>query len=101
MMRASLLICLACLAFAACAPAQAPSAPTVSLRLKGSPPNATVTVDDLMVGPLDVVQAKGVALPPGKHRVSVEAAGYFPKDVVVEAKDAPVVLDVALVPVPE
>ena len=89
------------LSLAACLPAQSASSPTISLRMKGSPANASVTVDDQIVGPLDVVQAKGVALPPGKHRVTVEAAGYLPKDVMVEAKDAPVLLDVVLVPIPE
>jgi hypothetical protein len=74
---------------------------SVSLRLRGTPARATVTIDDRLIGPLDVVSVRGVALAPGAHHVSVEAEGYLPWDSVVEAKDAPVVLDVRLVPVPD
>ncbi len=78
-----------------------PQAPTVSLHLRGAPPEATVTIDDRFVGPLDVVAARGVALPRGSHRISVEAEGYFPWDKLVEARDKPVELEVKLVPIPD
>jgi PEGA domain len=84
-----------------CAPAAIPTAPTVSLRMTGSPPEATVTIDDRYVGPLNVVAARGVALPVGQHQISVESPGYFPWDKIVEAKDQPVRLEVHLVPVPD
>src|SRR5207249_1571502 len=58
----------------------APIVETVSMRMQGGPPNATVTIDERIVGSLDVIAARGVALPPGRHRVSVEAPGYFPWD---------------------
>ena len=58
---------------------------TVSMRMVGAPPNASVTIDDIFVGRLDTVAARGVALPVGTHRVSVEAPGYLPWDKVVEA----------------
>ncbi len=74
---------------------------SVSLRMRGGPPRATVTIDDRVVGPLDVVAARGVALPPGKHRVSVEAEGFLPWDKEVEATGAPLVLDVTLEPIPD
>lgn len=88
----------------ACGPAQAPSVVTTSLRMSGSPPEARVTVDEQMVGTLDVVIARGVALPPGKHRISVEAPGYFPMDALVEAKEndrTPIHVEAKLVPIPE
>jgi hypothetical protein len=75
--------------------------PTVSMRMQGSPPDATVTIDDRYVGPLMVVAARGVALPVGSHRISVEAEGYFPWDKIVEAKDKPVSLAVTLVALPD
>ncbi len=78
-----------------------PRQPTVSLRMQGSPPEASVTIDDEYVGPLNVVMARGVALPPGQHRISVEAPGYFPVDRIVEARDQPVRIDVRLQPVPD
>ena len=89
------------LLIAACGPPGA--ARTVSMRMLGSPPNASVTVDDQFVGTLEVVATRGVALPPGTHHVTVEAAGFLPWDKVVEARegDAPVKLEVRLVPVPD
>src|SRR5688500_11176396 len=89
------------LALAACGRPKEPK--IVSMRMTGSPPNASVTVDDVFIGTLDVVSARGVALPIGAHRVSVESPGYFPWDKVVEAKEAagPVRLEVRLVPTPD
>ena len=77
------------------------SAQTVSLRVKGNVPDAQVTVDDIPLGALAYVAAHGVALPPGRHRVTVEKVGYFPWDVVLEAQDEPIHLDVKLVPIPD
>ena len=89
-----------CLALVACGGGAA-NVRSVSLRMRGSPPNATVTIDDRLVGPLDVVAARCVALAPGKHRISVEANDYLPWDRIIEATEAPVVLDVQLVRVPD
>jgi hypothetical protein len=75
--------------------------PTVSLRVRGNVADAQVTIDDIPVGALAFVQARGVALPPGKHRITVERSGYFPWDALVEAKDDPVFLQINLVPVPD
>jgi len=62
-----------------------------------------VTIDDIFVGRLDTVAARGVAVPAGTHRVSVEAPGFLPWDQIVEAKDGagPLRLDVKLTPIPE
>lgn len=86
---------------AACGPAKEPR--TISLRMAGSPPNASVTIDDQFVGSLDVVAARGVALPPGQHRITVEAAGFFPFDTIVEAKESsgPVRVEAKLTPIPD
>lgn len=75
--------------------------PTVSLRVKGNVPDAQVTIDDQLVGPLGYVAARGVAMPRGRHRITVEKTGYFPWDALVEAKDGPVLLQVDLVPIPD
>ena len=79
------------------------SAATVSMRMAGSPPNASVTIDDQFVGVLAVVAARGVALPPGMHHITVEAAGYFPwdKTTLVNEGDRAVRFDVHLVPIPD
>lgn len=88
-------------ASSACGPAKEPK--TVSMRMVGSPPNATVTIDDIFVGRLDLVAARGVALPVGQHRVSVEAPGFIPWDKIVEANEGqgPIRLDVRLVATPD
>jgi hypothetical protein len=77
--------------------------PTVSLRMHGKPPEAIVTIDEEMVGPLAVVAVRGVALPPGTHQVTVEAPGYFPWDKLVTADPGGaklIDLPVELIPVP-
>jgi hypothetical protein len=66
--------------------AQPARPPTVPLRIEGGPANASVTVDDEPIGSFDVVAAHGVALPPGQHRLTVEADGYFPSDQVIDAE---------------
>ena len=89
-------------ALVACGP---PTPKTVSMRLtsSGGPKTASVTVDDQFVGTLDIVAARGVALPPGRHRVTVEAPGHLPWDKTIEAKEGenPLRLDVKLVPIPD
>ncbi len=85
-----------CHAFSANTPA-----PTVSLRVKGNVPDAQVTIDDIPVGALGFVAARGVALPRGRHRVTVEKAGYFPWDALVEATAEPLFLKIDLVPIPD
>jgi hypothetical protein len=71
--------------------------------MRGTPPNATVIIDEEALGSLEFVAAHGVALPPGVHHLTVKALGYFPWDREVEAKagSAPIALDVALTRVPD
>jgi hypothetical protein len=79
------------------------SDPRVSMRLTGSPPDALVTVDDQVVGPLARVAKKGLSVSEGKHRVTVERPGYFPWDKEIDAKTGGefLQLDVKLERVPE
>ena len=74
---------------------------TGKVKLVGAPRDATVIVDDVVVGDLGVVSKYGLKLPKGRHRVTVERAGYFPWDRVVVAGDEPVALEVSLQPLPE
>lgn len=93
------LVCLG-LVVVACAPTL-PA--TVSLRVKGNVRDAHVTIDDQYLGAFAYVAKKGVALPPGQHRITVEKNGYFPWDKVVVANegDPPIKLDVILVEIPD
>jgi hypothetical protein len=99
---ASLVGCFAGLA-AACGQPQTPGRPTVSLRMQGTPADALVIIDEELVGQLDFVAMRGVALPPGVHHITVKAHGYFPMDKEVTGKmgDPPIRVDVALTPVPD
>jgi hypothetical protein len=85
---------------ASCAATQLP---TTSLRLRGARHDALVTIDEQYVGKFAMVARRGVALPPGRHRVSVERPGYFPHDVIVDVSpgQAPIVVQVNLEPIPE
>ncbi len=100
-MRASGLLLL--LALGGCTPAKPP---TTSLRLspgEGAPNTARVVVDDQPIGRLDFVVKRGVALPPGKHRITIEADGYLPWDQEVDAGESGglIQLDVKLVKRPD
>jgi hypothetical protein len=88
---------------AGCAPAASPARSTVSLRLRGRPAQAIVVIDDEPLGTLGFVAIRGVALPPGAHRITVAADGFFPWDRAIEAKEGspPMVFDATLIPIPD
>jgi hypothetical protein len=87
----------------ACQPPNVAKTPKVHLRMQGTPADAVVTIDDEAVGTLELVQARGVALPVGVHRLTVKAQGYFPWDREIHADESQslIRLDVALMPVPD
>ena len=88
---------------AACSPPRSARQPTISLRMGGTPPDAAVIIDDESIGQLDFVAARGVALPPGLHHLTVKASGYFPwdKEVTAQPGSPPIHLVVALTRVPD
>lgn len=90
-------------ALVSCRPPLVPAKPKVSLRMSGTPLDATVVIDDEVVGALELVAARGVALPVGTHHITVKAGGYFPwdKEVTAEEGERPIVLRVTLVPIPD
>jgi hypothetical protein len=78
------------------------AAVTMTLRVaKPAPRDASVIIDEEYVGPLWMVAARGVRLPVGEHRITVQKEGYFPWDKLVVADRQPIVLDVTLVEVPD
>jgi hypothetical protein len=100
---ALLALVLASAAAVACGQPREAAAPTVSLRMRGTPADAVVIIDDQALGTLELVMAHGVALPPGVHHVTVKADGFLPWDREVEAKEGSgmLKLEVALTPVPD
>ena len=71
------------------------------VKAKDAPRDASVSIDEEYIGPLGIVAARGVRLPVGEHRITVEKDGYFPWDRLVVADREPIQLDVVLVPVPD
>jgi len=100
--RRSLLAVLLLGFFPACGPARGRAAVTLKLRrAPHAPRDALVYVDEELVGPLSYVAARGVRLPVGEHRITVEKQGYFPWDEIVIADRQPIHLQVELVPIPD
>jgi hypothetical protein len=78
--------------------------PAASLSLQRgakSPRDAAVIIDEEYIGPLGYVAARGVRLPAGKHRITIEKPGYFPWDRLVVAGTAPIHFDIELEPIPD
>ncbi len=70
-------------------------------RDQETPKGALVYVDEQYLGTLSYVAARGVKLPEGEHRVTVEKAGYFPFDTIVVSDRDPIKLDVKLERLPD
>jgi PEGA domain-containing protein len=66
-----------------------------------APRDASVYIDEQFVGLLGVVAARGVRLPEGEHRITVEKVGYFPWDQRVVSDRQPIKLRVELRKIPE
>jgi hypothetical protein len=81
-------------------------APRTAVRLSveraaASPRDASVYIDEQFVGFLGVVAARGVRLPEGEHRITVEKVGYFPWDQLVVSDRKPIQLKVELRKIPD
>jgi hypothetical protein len=98
MMTRALSLALVALAMTACV-----EQPTVLLRMQGTPPEAHVYLDDRFVGRLEQIQKRGIKMPLGEHRLTVEEVGYFPHDQLLElnSQDEPVTVKVELTRVPD
>jgi hypothetical protein len=94
--RVALLLALAPLG---CQPRYGPT--MTSIRMKGGPPDATVIVDDQPIASLGQVIRRGMAVLPGRHRITVERDGYFPWDRAIDARGELIALEVTLIKIPE
>jgi hypothetical protein len=70
-------------------------------RSSDTPRDASVYIDEQFVGFLGVVAARGIRLPEGEHRISVQKVGYFAWDQLVVSDRKPIELTVMLRKVPE
>ena len=60
-----------------CGAAQRPEEPRGTVRFKGEPKDAELTVNETHLGPIGMFEESGVRLRPGKQRVEVAKEGYF------------------------
>ncbi|HEY3501122.1 MAG TPA: PEGA domain-containing protein [Polyangiaceae bacterium] len=84
-----------------CGPAPVPAVTLKLVRSPETPRDASVIIDEEYIGPLGIVAARGVRIPLGEHRISVEKTGYFPYDKLVVSDRDDVKLDVKLERVPD
>lgn len=74
---------------------------TVLVKLQGAEEDALVTINDRYIGKLSVLERRGIKLPPGTYRVTVEKVGFFPWDDLVEVGEEPLHVAVELTPIPD
>ncbi len=66
-----------------------------------TPADALVYIDGQYIGSLAAVAARGVRVPEGEHRLTVEKNGYFPYDTIIVSDLDPIALKVELLRLPE
>jgi len=84
----------------ACGGAQKAKPPAAELRALVEPATANVQIDEHFVGSARVLAVRPARVAPGKHRVTVEAEGYFPHDVELDLPVGVTTLDLKLRAVP-
>jgi len=87
-------------ALCACAGTHKPKGRPAELRAVVEPPTAIVQVDEKFVGSARVLEKRPAQLTPGKHRVTVEAPGFFPHDVQLELAPGVTTLQLKLRAIP-
>jgi hypothetical protein len=94
------LVACVCLASVGCQAQRAAVRLSVE-RAASTPRDASVYIDEQFVGFLGVVAARGVRLPEGEHRITVEKVGYFTWDQQVVSDRKPINLKVELRKIPD
>jgi hypothetical protein len=87
-------------ALLACGGAHKAKGKPAELRAVVEPSTAIVQVDEKFVGSARVLDKRPASLPPGRHRVTVEAPGYFPHDVEVDLVPGVTTLNLKLRAIP-
>lgn len=90
------------LTMSSCATMGLRSAVDMSVTVQpGTPREALVYIDGKYVGSLAAVEARGVRIPEGEHRLTVEKVGYFPYDTVIVSDLEPIQLKIELLKLPD
>jgi len=90
-----------CGALIACGGAHKAKGRPAELRALVEPPTAIVQVDETFVGSARVLDKRPAQLTPGKHRVTVDAPGYFPHDVELDLAPGVTTLQLKLRAIPK
>jgi hypothetical protein len=98
MKRAAL--ALSVLSLVACGSRQQPRERPAELRVVAVPAEAVVQVDERFVGGARTLARKPAQVKPGKHRVTIEAPGYFPHDFELDLPVGVTSVEIKLRPVP-
>lgn len=99
--RARLVVLCTYLVLAGCAGGTRAAVRLSVERAASTPRDANVYIDEQFVGFLGVVAARGVRLPEGEHRITVEKVGYFTWDEQVVSDRKPISLKVELRKIPD
>jgi hypothetical protein len=74
--------------FVGCGGAQTPpTQPLGTVRFKGEPKDAELSVNEKYLGPIHMFEEKGVLLKPGPQRIVVSKNGFFTEYRIVEVKE--------------
>lgn len=71
------------------------------LVVEAEPSNARLTIDDRGAGTAAATIARPRPLVPGQHRITLEAPGYFPHDLLLELPPGETRVQISLRPIPE
>ena len=77
-----------------------PQPTPAGLRILADPPDARVYIDDRFVASAQLLSRRAHTLPPGAHRVTVSAPGYFPHDLQTDLPAGLSTLKIKLRPIP-
>jgi hypothetical protein len=65
----------------------APEEPRGTVRFKGEPKDALLSVNEIHLGPIQMFEEKGVRLRPGAQRIVVSKEGFFTEYRMVDVKE--------------
>ncbi len=74
--------------------------PPASLRVTAVPETARVFIDERFAASARVMDVHAQELRPGRHRLTVEAPGYFPHDLMLDLPSGETHVEIELRPVP-
>lgn len=88
MLRVICVVALLCAAAACSSHKPVAKIPTGKILLDVGPGHAHITIDEKLQGTASMYEKKPMKIPRGKHRLKLQADGYFPEYVEIEVTDS-------------